>query len=105
MDEPSHGATKVAASPAWRLAWRVARKRERCGRGGHILDLGVKVPLQALLVGTVSRTGKGVHREVESKGSCKQICRPDVQERIEADSLWARGPQDSKPDTMRKVRT
>lgn len=35
---------KLRRRPRVRLAWRVARKRERCGRGGHILDLGVKVP-------------------------------------------------------------
>ena len=41
-----------------RQAWRVVRKRKRIGCGGLFVDLGGASPLQALMVGTVSRTAR-----------------------------------------------
>jgi hypothetical protein len=61
-------------------------------------------PLQALMVGIVSRTARGVHREMESEGTCKQICGPANRNRNGGVFTWARGPLNSKPDTIRKVK-
>ena len=52
-------------------------------------------PLRAVMVGT-ARAGQGVHREVESEGSCSPKLGPDEQESDTRPVAWGNAAMDAE---------
>jgi len=56
--------------------------------------VGVESPLRAVMVGT-ARAGQGVHREVESEGSCSPKLGLDEQESDTRPIAWGNAAMDA----------
>ena len=60
----------------------------------HVLVLGGGSPLRAVMVGT-ARAGQGVHREVESEGSCSPKLGLDEQKPDTRPVAWGNAAMDA----------